>query len=952
MTTDTSAQPDGAGLGSASGAIAQSFELLEMLLSKAPIGLGFVDRELRRVWVNETLASYNDMTVAEQIGRRVPDLVPTLWPQMEPCYRKVLDHGEAVIDAEVSGPNEVTPDVIRHWRNSHYPVWHNGEVVGVGIVALDITELKNAVQANRHLATIVENSGEAIFSSSPDGIATTWNAAAEQLFGYTAAEIIGRPLSVLAPPEREFEQQDLRERVLGDRATDRRETVRRRKDGTLVDVLITASPSTDENGAVIGVAVIAQDITERRQAQDALTASQRRLAEAQRIARIGSYDIDLVTGAITWSDELRRIIGVDASVPPSLETVFSMVHPDDKPKLVEGPKGALEHGIAYDVVYRMYRGDGELCWVHARGVPEPPVPGAVVRLAGTIEDITAQVETERIRREAETRFEVAFEQAGVGAAIINLDGVRSRVNAAACEILGRPKEQLVDRSWDEYHHPDERELMMSLRAQGAGSNATYNDERRYLRPDGTIVWVEMHIAVVRDEAGEAQYYLAQFQDITGRKKFEVDLAHMALHDSLTGLANRALLTDRLTHSLATARRHDAPLAVIFLDLDQFKIVNDSLGHGIGDDLLKRVAARVSSAIRTSDTVARFGGDEFVVICADASVTEVELVAQRVLQAVSQPYLIHEREITVTASLGIAVADPDATTESLLRDCDTAMYSAKRLGRDRIELFDASLRANAEQRMATATALRGALKLEEFVVYYQPIVELSTGRLVSAEALLRWNHPQLGLVGPDEFIPVAEETGVIGQIGAWVLERACCQLVEWQRHDPCLSVAVNLSVRQILATDIVGTVGDIFARSRVRPDAVHLELTESVLMGDTEYFEKTLTGLKGLGAQLAIDDFGTGYSSLSYLHRFPVDSVKIDRAFVDGLGVDRHNSALVAAIMGMAEALELSVTAEGIETVGQLEILKQLGCELGQGFYLARPMTAAGLSRLVGRRYEI
>jgi EAL domain-containing protein (putative c-di-GMP-specific phosphodiesterase class I) len=306
---------------------------------------------------------------------------------------------------------------------------------------------------------------------------------------------------------------------------------------------------------------------------------------------------------------------------------------------------------------------------------------------------------------------------------------------------------------------------------------------------------------------------------------------------------------------------------------------------------------------------------------------------------------------VTVSAGIAVADSQATPESLLRDSDTAMYRAKERGRSRIEVFGDELRAKAERRVATATALEHALTRNEFAVHYQPIIDLSTGAMVSAEALLRWEHPERGPIGPVEFIPLAEETGLIVDIGAWVLEQAAQQVVAWRRTLPAMSVAVNLSVRQMIAPDVVGLVGDVLRRCGADPSSLCLELTESVFMEDVEYFARTMAGLRALGVRLAIDDFGTGYSSLSYLQRFPVDAVKVDRAFVEGLGHDRQQSGLVAAIIAMADALGLDVTAEGVETREQLDILAGLRCPRAQGYFLARPMPADALSRLVAESHR-
>ena len=566
-------------------------------------------------------------------------------------------------------------------------------------------------------------------------------------------------------------------------------------------------------------------------------------------------------------------------------------------------------------------------------------------------DETDRVEADREQRVAELRFEIGFEQAAIGASIADLDGYATRVNPALCAILGRPREMLVGQRLSSFGHPDDVSLLQVLRARLADGHDAYEDERRYLRPDGTVVWAMCNITLVRDELGKPQYFFTQLQDITSRKVVEEELVQQALHDALTGLPNRALLTDRLIHSLAGARRRGSQVGVIFLDVDHFKVVNDSLGHTSGDDLLRQSAERIAAAIRPGDTVARFGGDEFVVVCDDVNLSETQQIAERVLEALSQPCVISSQDVHVTASLGIAVADETATPESLLRDSDAAMYRAKERGRGRIEVFDEAVRSKAETRLATESALRRAVERGEFILHYQPIVDLASGAMVGAEALLRWQHPDRGLVSPAEFIPIAEATGLIVPIGAWVLETACRQLVEWQRSANTLTMAVNVSVRQMLAPGIARLVEDVLLRTGVRPQDLCLELTESVFMEDVEYFERTLASLKHLGVRLAIDDFGTGYSSLSYLNRFPVDAVKVDRSFIDGLGTERNDSALVAAIVAMASALGLEVTAEGVETQQQLSILKGLQCERAQGFYLARPMPSAEMSRFVAASHR-
>jgi diguanylate cyclase (GGDEF)-like protein/PAS domain S-box-containing protein len=931
--------------------VAQTLVLFEKLFSKMPVGVAFVDRDFRFVHVNEMLAAVNGASVAAHTGQLVSDVVPHLWAGLEPLYRHVLDSAEATLGIEFEAPSAADSGELRHWLTSFYPVSLNDQVIGIGVVVIDVTERKQADDLRRRLSAIVDGSGDAIFGTTLDGVVTSWNPAAERLFGYLSEDIVGGPVGLLANADREHEQAEMRARLIAGEPPERFEAVRRHRDGHPIDVVISASTTTDELGRVAGFSVVAHDITERLATQRALEATGRQLAEAQRIARIGSFEVDVATGDEIWSEEHFHILGLDKGTLPTGDLFLSMVHPDDLEVVHSSWLDATVRAIPLDLDYRIIRTDSEVLWVNARAVPEVAADGTVIKLVGTLRDNTARVLADRDRKTAETRFEIGFEQAEIGTAILNLDGAPVRVNPALCTLLGRTSDLLIGRSWTEYNHPDEVSPGPAVYAQVAAGFDTYNEERRYVQPDGTVVWASVHSSLVRDEAGEPQYFFAQFLDITARKRMEQELSHQAMHDSLTGLPNRALLTDRLVHGLAGSRRGSSQLGVIFLDVDHFKVVNDSLGHNCGDDLLKLAADRISATIRPGDTVARFGGDEFVIVCNDVTAAVAEAIAQRVLDSLSRVFVIDGQEMSVTASIGIAISEDNSTSDSLLRDSDAAMYRAKDLGRGRIEVFDEVLRATAERRLATASALRHALERDELTVHYQPIVDLGTGAMVSAEALLRWTHPSRGSIGPDEFIPIAEDTGLILGIGAWVLQQACDELVQWQRSVPAMTVAVNLSVRQMVAPDIAGMIKGVLDRTGVTPGCLRLELTESIFMEDVDYFARTMANLKALGVQLAIDDFGTGYSSLSYLTRFPVDAVKVDRAFVEGLGTDPQRTALVAAIVAMAAAIGLEVTAEGVETPDQLASLRRLRCARAQGFYLARPMPADELRHLVAQRHR-
>ena len=493
--------------------------------------------------------------------------------------------------------------------------------------------------------------------------------------------------------------------------------------------------------------------------------------------------------------------------------------------------------------------------------------------------------------------------------------------------------------------------MVSNEAECARSGEKLVQEYRLKAADGRDVWIRDEMTVVFDrQTGTDPLFYGVFLDVSDRKRMETELERLALYDPLTGLPNRALFSDRLRQVLARRGRHEST-AVYFLDLDRFKRINDSLGHGAGDEVLREVAERLSAVVRPEDTVSRFGGDEFTVLCESVGgVLEAVSIADRLQRPLRQPLRAGGAELRLSASIGVALVEPTESGDGqrLIEDADAAMYRAKERGGARTELFDTAMRDNAVRAMRIEQELQRAIEEGELRLHFQPSIDLESGRVVGAEALVRWEHPERGMIAPDRFLGVAEETGLIVPLGAWVMGEACRTLARWQGRPETahLHLAVNLSARELGHPDVVGTVLGCVWESGVDPHALTIEVTESTAMVDGHTGFRALRDLSGEGIKVALDDFGTGYSSLEQLRRMPVDIVKVDRSFVTGMAADQTDRELVAAVVGMGHALKLCVVAEGIETPEQAEALRGLGCELGQGFLFAKPLPVEEMEQVV------
>jgi diguanylate cyclase (GGDEF)-like protein/PAS domain S-box-containing protein len=600
-------------------------------------------------------------------------------------------------------------------------------------------------------------------------------------------------------------------------------------------------------------------------------------------------------------------------------------------------------GTTYGGEWQHRRKDGTTRWVTIT-TQAVEHDGRAARLS-VAHDITAQ-------RETEARTKAIIENAADAILTVDLDGIVESVNPAAERMFGYRGDDLVgttvERLMEPAADPDDTDPGHSRIATTTRSMLKLGREVTGRRRDGTTFPLEL--AVTEVELGSRTISTVVARDITERKAFERRLAHQGTHDPLTGLPNRLLFMDRLALALAAASRSGKPIAVLFCDLDRFKVINDSLGHTAGDALLFAAAGRFREAVRASDTVARFGGDEFVILAQDLQdETDAVVVAEKLARSLEAPIRVGEQEIVVTSSVGIAVSrgEPD-TPETLVRDADVAMYRAKGRGRSRAELFDADLRRQALQRLDTESALRRGVGLAEFVVHYQPEIELDTGRLVGVEALVRWEHPELGLTSPGNFLPVAEETGLIVPIGEEVLAQACMEAARWHAlvGDAAPTVWVNVSARQLASSRLVESVKEAIAAWLPTPDALGLEITETDIVPDDDASKRAIDALLETGVRIAIDDFGTGFASLSYLWRFPADVIKIDRTFVRRLEEEREATVLIAAMIQLAHSLGKRVVAEGVETDTQLSRLRRLGCDTVQGYLLARPAPARAVDDLL------
>ena len=823
---------------------------------------------------------------------------------------------------------------------------------------VDLTEQRQKDRAlhqtNGFLKAIVENTPVAIYTTDLDGIINFWNPAAERVFGFTPEQAIGKR-APFVPAGKKQEAADLRARVLKGEILNGLELQRQRADGSPITIHGAAAPLRDEDDLITGMLVACVDVTEAKRAAGDLESHlhfTRALLDAIPSPvyfkdRGGRYQVrnraweDLFGGGREWSGK----------------TVRDMYPADIAAQHEERDRALLERPSAttYEIV--MPTADGERREMLYNKVSFVDQRGDVAGLIGIITDVTRYKETERALEASEARFRVLTESSIDLITVTDENGTLGYQSAALRHLLGYDPADTVGKSALKLVHRDDADhVRAAFKRMVESRHLTEPVEFRLRHRNGS--WRTFESLGTNCLANpHIKGIVWNSRDITDRKVIQQRIQHLAYHDNLTGLPNRGLLQDRLARCIARAERSGRKVAVLFIDLDNFKNINDTLGHDMGDELLRQVSRRLTECVRLEDTIARQGGDEFIVLLDQLeNGRNASVVAQKILNSLRHPLSLGGTEQHVSGSVGIAVYPEDGRdAQTLMKNADTAMFHGKGQGKNTYQYFTSQMNIAVKRRMTLETALRRAVLQKNFVLHYQPQINLESGEIIAVEALVRWQTEDSGTVMPGDFIPLAEETGLINDIGEWVLREGCRQAKEWQDQGLARTrrMAVNLSARQFGDRGFLDMVTRVLNETGLSPQCLELEITESQVMRQTEGIIQLLNKLSEMGVSLAIDDFGTGYSSLSYLKRLPIQKLKIDQSFIRDVTVDPNDAAIVVAIINMAKSLDLETIAEGVETAGQLALLRSKGCRTGQGFYFSAPVPSREIYPLLrGNRLAV
>lgn len=728
----------------------------------------------------------------------------------------------------------------------------------------------------------------------------------------------------------------------------------RATDGKTLDAIFTKAAFVNADGNIAGLVGAIVEISERKALERTLSESNQKLRsiiEGSPLAII-ARDFNGVIGL--WNPAAEKLFGWTADeVVGTTRTIV----PDDMRTEVIAMRKQVEQGLMVSLEEtRRMRKDGVVLDVSLSVAPIHDASQKIVGTMGLIADISRRKRAENALRNSEAQLRLAMEAADMGSWHWNIDSGTMSFSEGFGPLFGLARGAVIR---DYAHllslvHPDDRSATDGAVQRALKLDTSFDMEYRVVWPDGRVRWMAVRGQITRDALGKAQRIVGVTADVTSRKQAEQRIAYLAHHDALTGLPNRSLLQDRVEQAIAHSHRNATQLAVMFIDLDHFKTINDSLGHHQGDVLLQLVAARILNVLREIDTVSRLGGDEFVIVIPALSAQDegshATAIAQKVLDALSASFEVQSHELNIGASIGISIYPTDGeTADILMRNADAAMYHAKGRGRNQYQFFTAAMDTAAQQRMTMQTQLRRSLQTNDFCLYYQPVYKASSQELIGFEALLRWTNAAGTLVRPGEFISVAEDSGLIIPIGEWVIREACRTAALWQQRGERLQVAINVSAIQLRRKTFVDTFADILAETGADPQLIEMEVTESVIVGGHEEAIAALTKLDAMKIRIAIDDFGTGYSGLSYLKQFPIHTVKIDQSFIRDLTIDKEDEAIVRAIIAMSRSLGLTVVAEGVESAQQLAILSALGCDLVQGYHFSQPLSLEAANSLIANQ---
>jgi diguanylate cyclase (GGDEF)-like protein/PAS domain S-box-containing protein len=767
------------------------------------------------------------------------------------------------------------------------------------------------------------------------------NDAALRQYGYTREEFLSMTLAEIRPPEFVSElRNNIERRQPGHLRSG--PWIHCRKDGSTIEVEIVSRDL--EFQGIRGVLVAAHDITAIKQAESAAREAQDKYTAIFDDAVIGIFRATPDGRPLSVNRAMAQMHGY--STPEELLSKVSNVAAQlfVDPTHLFALHRAAANGIVRNAEVEVYQKDGSRRWmkVNLRTARDPA--GNVLAIEGTVEDITERKRVEEILLFKNALLEAQSETTLDGILVVDENDRIVLVNRqfksqfAVSDELVEQGDDLLPRSHVLHQVEDPDAFLERVNDLYRHPETKSRDELK-LRDGRTF---DRYSAPLVDSRGEHRGRIWYFRDITERKRAEEQVKFLAYYDSLTGLPNRTLLIDRLENALAGARRRNENVAVLFMDLDHFKVINDSLGHAFGDMLLNQVGARLKACVREQDTVARVGGDEFVLVLnAPGDTSEISATAARIVRAMTERMTVDGRSMATSCSLGISIFPQNSSdAATLIKYADQAMYSAKGNGRGSFAFFTDALNTQAVQRLSLENDLRAALEKEEFFLLYQPQVSLATGEITGVEALIRWRHPRLGIVSPLEFIPVSEDNGLIHPIGEWVLRTACAQVRQWQQaRIPLVPVAVNVSAAQFRQEGFCSLLRNLLEETCIPPRYIELELTESLMISNQDVTHRVMRELKQIGVHLAIDDFGTGYSGLSYLRQFRVDKLKIDRSFIHDLAIDRDDAAITAAIISLGKTLNLTVVAEGVEEEAQISILQDHSCDQAQGYYFSRPVSS-------------